>query len=72
MREECDSRVQLWMELASYSNRGIGLFLENRESSPAEIADACMVCENYMRDYVMNQEGVVAEIRFDRVSPENR
>ena len=72
MREESENWAKLWLELASYSRSGVGLFLENKESSPAEIADACMVCDDYMRDYVMDQEGVVEEIRFDRVLPEIR
>ena len=63
-----DSWTELLMELANYQNEGIALYLENAQSSPEEIAGiCCMVRDNYMRDYVANEEGVVSEIRFNKV-----
>ena len=60
--------IDVFFELTRYQNEGIKLYLGDTESSPEEITRACAVCEtSYMRDYIMDQEGVV-EIRFDKIN----
>lgn len=61
--------IELIMELVGYRKDGIRLLLAGEESTPEEIADASMCCENgsYMRDYIQNDGGDLLEVRFDKV-----
>ena len=48
---------------------GIALFLEGEPATPVEIAGKCVgedCC--YMADYVIDDKGVLTELRYDRVS----
>lgn len=56
--------------LSLLEHYGIGLYLEGRPSTPEEIRNVCSVCEDsaYMPDYVMDEEGGLKEIRYDRVT----
>lgn len=48
---------------------GAKLYLEGRSSTPVEIAEQCVREENlYMADYVMDDSGILKEIRYERVS----
>jgi len=54
--------------LASISKKGITLYLNGHSSTPDEIADICVNDETlYMPDYVMDELGVLKEIRYDKV-----
>lgn len=67
-RMNSDGKMQLFMELLEIEKKGIALWLEGSQSSSRKIADAVYVNEDnaYMRDYVYD-EGVLKELRFDRV-----
>ena len=54
--------------LKRISNTGITLYLNGRAATPDEIA-ACCVNEKalYMPDYVMDDEGALKEVRYDKV-----
>ena len=46
------------------------MYLEGRDSTPQEIANACVVMEegSYMREYVGNEDGIIIEIRFNKIT----
>lgn len=49
---------------------GIGLYLDGQQASPEEIIRTCCVCEEavYMPDFVMNEEGVLREVHYDKIT----
>ena len=66
---ENERKMQLFVELQEIEKRGITLWMEGNLSNSGRIADAIFVNESeaYMRDYIYD-EGVLKELRFDRVS----
>ncbi len=67
MKEE--EVMMLFMELRSLEERGVGIWMEGRISSPRNVTETMSVNEefDYMRDYVF-QEGVLRELHFDKVT----
>ena len=62
--------MNLLVELQRLANRGVTIVLQNRESSPEEIIQACSVKDDsfsYMRDYIWTESGEICELRFDKV-----
>ncbi|MCL2252907.1 MAG: hypothetical protein FWC09_00540 [Lachnospiraceae bacterium] len=54
--------------LKEISKYGVSLYLDGKEASPDEIADHCVNDEAvYMPDYVMNDNGSLKEIRYNKV-----
>lgn len=48
---------------------GVSLFLDGKPSTPMEIASKCQEeKEVYMPDYVLDDHGILQELRYDRVS----
>ena len=66
-----DTNKVLLVELQSYEDQGISLWLEGEPSSSEAVTGVMTVKEanQYMREYVID-DGVVSEIRFDRVTRE--
>ncbi len=64
--KEC---AELYKELEMYENNGIHMILNNAEMSALQIVKAHTMREAgvYMRDYVMNKEGHVKALRFDKI-----
>lgn len=64
-----ERKTQLHVELQKIEEKGIGLWLEGLPSSSQSITDAIFVNEEeaYMRDYIYD-EGVLKELRFDRIN----
>lgn len=60
---------QLLMELRGFERQGISIWLEGSPSDPYTVSRAMSVREEtaYMRDYVYDKEGVLRELRFDRI-----
>jgi hypothetical protein len=56
-------------ELEAYRDHSIKLVLNGKQSTPDEIAKACMVAETgcYMREYVGNDQGIVTELWFQKI-----
>lgn len=56
-------------KLEKFKKSGVGLFLEGHPATPRQIANCC-VCEEtvYMADYVMDENGALKELRYDRVT----
>lgn len=60
-------------ELEAYQKNRVKLLLDGQQSSPYQIANACMVLEEgcYMRDYVEDENGKVTELWFQRVKEDS-
>lgn len=56
-------------ELDAYNERGVMLRLSGKRASSARIANVCCIreCGSYMGDYVLDDEGRLVEICFDKV-----
>lgn len=67
--EEEQKKQNFQKALKRYKKQGVSLFIENQLASPKKIAkmhlreDAC-----YMADYVMDDNGTLREIRFDKIN----
>lgn len=62
--------MNLLVELQRLANRGVTIVLQDHESSPEEIIEACSVRDDsfsYMRDYIWTESGEICELRFDKV-----
>lgn len=60
---------KLYLELASFENRGVTIWLEGYPSNPENVADELSLNEDgsYMRDYIFD-EGVLKEVHFDKIT----
>lgn len=73
MLVEKEQYQSLYTELAEYEKYGIRMKIDGKPASPMQIAAAHMVKEDsgYMRDYILDEEGHVEELLFDRVKEQN-
>ncbi len=64
-----DELHDIRVHLEGIARSGAVLYLDGREVSAEELVRACFVNEEtvYMPDYVMNQEGKLTELRYDRI-----
>lgn len=70
MMTEHGPNDQLLLELETLERQGITIWLSGCQSNSKAVTDVVGVCEEspYMRDYIF-EEGVLKELRFDRVCP---
>lgn len=63
------NKQHLKEKLEQVQRSGVGLFLEGKPTTPEAIAGKC-VCEDftYMADYVLDDNGVLKELRYDKVT----
>jgi hypothetical protein len=63
------SKFQLQLELERYVSEGMLLWLNGKQSNPEQIVKACLIEEenNYMRDYIPDEEGGLKGLAFDKV-----
>ena len=56
-------------ELRDYQEAGVTLWLDGHPSTPKKIVKAHKLAENgvYMRDYVENEKGEIAKLKYDFV-----
>ncbi len=55
-------------ELSRAANAGTVLYINDKVAEPKVIAECCMEdAAVYMPDYVVDESGVLREIRFDKV-----
>lgn len=56
-------------KLEQVQSTGVSLFLEGEPATPEVIAGKC-VCEDmiYMADYVLDDNGILKELRYDRIT----
>ena len=68
--ENNDTNYQeLFTELTTYERSGIRMQIDGLPASPLQIVSAHMVREdsNYMRDYIVDENGMVQELDFYKV-----
>jgi hypothetical protein len=55
--------------LKSISEQGVKLYIDGKSATADEIARRCVNEKNslYMADYVLDEKGKLAEIRYDKV-----
>jgi len=70
--EEVQSvREMIRMQLQKVQERGVDLYVDNRPASPDEVACKCVQEQTvYMPDYVLNDMGILEQVRFDRIDPQ--
>lgn len=70
--EEVQSvREMIRMQLQKVQERGVGLYVDNLPASPDEVACKCVQEQTvYMPDYVLNDMGILEQVRFDRIDPQ--
>ena len=64
-----EDMFRLEEQLARAEKGGAKLYLEGERASAQEVAWTCMINEEaiYMPDYVLDESGRIAELRYDRV-----
>lgn len=57
---------ELFSELTAYERSGVRMQIDGISASPLQIVSAHMIRENsnYMRDYIINEEGKITELDF--------
>lgn len=69
MNTENKNYQELFSELSAYERSGIKMQINGISASPLQIVSAHMIRENsnYMRDYIMDEEGKLTELDFYEV-----
>lgn len=61
--------IEMKEELSRIHQTGVELYLDGLPSTPDAIAMQCVKEEGvYMADYVLNDEGHLKELRYDKVT----
>ncbi len=62
----------MFAELTRYERSGIVMQIDGSPASPMQIVSAHMVKEDdvYMRDYIMDENGIVQELDFYKIEME--
>ena len=68
--EETEAYLELKAQLTEYYRKGVKVSLEGVRMPVSQIARICAVREEgkYMGDYIVDEDGELKEVRFDRVS----
>lgn len=64
----------MFTELDAYEKKGVDIILDGYHASALQIVTAHMTKEEgtYMRDYVMNRDGSIEELRFTDINDHSR
>ena len=70
MGKEEERYRELFAELRKYERQGVRMQIDGYPASPMQIVSAHMLREeqSYMRDYIMDENGMVQELDFYRVN----
>lgn len=68
-----NKKKQFYKELKLYSELGIHILLEDYASTPQEIYQTCIVCEDmpYMCDFVFKENDKLSEVHFYKMKKNN-
>lgn len=74
MEKNKKSYQDLFAELTGYERSGIRMQINGFPASPLQIVSAHMVREDniYMRDYIMDDNGMIQELDFYKVEIEEK
>ncbi len=70
MKSEAEEYQELFNELSHYEKKGVYMEMEGSPASPTQIVQAHMLREDteYMRDYVLNENGDLKELYFYHIN----
>ena len=64
---------ELFYELKEYEKKGVPIVMDGCRASPIQIVEALLVREvcdyTYMRDYIWDGKGCLAELAFQKIQP---
>lgn len=64
-----NARKRMLLQLEEMSRRGVRLYVDGRAVPPSEaVSKAVREDSPYMADYVLDSDGAVKQVRFDRVT----
>ncbi|MBO5282128.1 MAG: hypothetical protein J6B43_03235 [Lachnospiraceae bacterium] len=64
-------REMIRMQMQKAQERGVSLYVDDHPASPEEVACKCVQEQTvYMPDYVLNDMGILEQVRFDRIDPQ--
>lgn len=71
MSTEKEELRDMFRELTEYEKQKVDLGINGIPASPMQIVQAHIMCEDtgYMRDYVLNEDGDIKALWFNRVEP---
>lgn len=69
MNEKMQMELELFRTLENHVSNGISLYLAGKKSTPLEVVDAVLVKDenDYMADYVRDDNGSLVQVRYDRI-----
>ena len=62
------ARKNMLQRLEQLRQRGVGLYLDGKAVLPVEAAKAVRENSPYMADYVLDAQGAIEQVRFDKVT----
>ena len=64
-------RETLKLQLVKVQQEGVALYVDDEPASPDEVAARCVQEQTvYMPDYVLDENGILEQVRFDRIRQE--
>lgn len=64
-------REMIRMQMQKVQERGVCLYVDDHPATPEEVACKCVQEQIvYMPDYVLNDMGILEQVRFDRIDPQ--
>lgn len=64
-----EERQEIYSRLSYFARKGVALYVDDRAATPEEALRCYELHENhvYMPDYVFNDQGMLKELRYDKV-----
>jgi len=64
----------LFAELKNYEKSGVSMLMDGYRASPIQIVEAHLTKEEgtYMRDYIMDPEGYIKTLTFNKIKKNHR
>ncbi len=64
-------REMIRMQMQKAQEQGVSLYVDDHPASPEEVACKCVQEQTvYMPDYILNDMGILEQVRFDRIDPQ--
>ena len=73
MDEQEKKYQDLFTELTNYERSGVRMQMNGFPASPLQIVSAHMIREesNYMRDYILDEQGMIRELDFNSIGTDH-
>lgn len=64
-----EAKKELFSKMNQMAKNGTKLYLDGTPATPLEVAEICVrETPIYMPDYVMDEDGSVKQVRFDKIT----